>query len=287
VRDRVFQRGVESIASYGGQNARRVAYLSAEYLPGPHLANNLLNLGITEPAREALRSLGHDLDEIIAQEEEPGLGNGGLGRLASCYMDSLASVEVPAFGYGIRYEFGIFDQVIRDGWQCEVTDKWLKNGNPWEIARSETVYEVKFGGRTEASADEKGGFRVRWVPETVVKGVAYDTPIAGYRVRTCDMLRLWKAEAVESFDFDAFNHGDYDRAVNDKVKTETITKVLYPNDEVVACGKRTAAQAASSFSPVARFRTCCTSTRCSAASLRRSIKNGRSSLTTRIPRSRR
>ncbi|HZJ16519.1 MAG TPA: glycogen/starch/alpha-glucan phosphorylase [Chthoniobacteraceae bacterium] len=231
VRDRVFQRGVESIASYGGRNARRVAYLSAEYLPGPHLANNLLNLGITEPAREALRSLGHDLDDVVAQEEEPGLGNGGLGRLASCYMDSLASVEVPAFGYGIRYEFGIFDQVIRDGWQCEVTDKWLKNGNPWEIARSETVYEVKFGGRTEAWADEKGGFRVRWVPETVVKGVAYDTPIAGYRVRTCDMLRLWKAEAVESFDFDAFNHGDYDRAVDDKVKTETITKVLYPNDE--------------------------------------------------------
>jgi len=105
-------------------------------------------------------------------------------------MDSLASVEVPGVGYGIRYEFGIFDQAIRDGWQCEITDKWLKNGNPWEIARSETVYEVKFGGRTEALADEKGGFRVRWVPETVVKGVAYDTPIAGYRVPTCDMLRL-------------------------------------------------------------------------------------------------
>jgi starch phosphorylase len=148
VRDRVFQRTVESIENYGGVNARRVAYLSAEYLPGPHLANNLLNLGITEVTREALQSLGYDLDEILAQEEEPGLGNGGLGRLASCYMDSLASVEVPALGYGIRYEFGIFDQIIRDGWQCEITDKWLRNGNPWEIARPDITHAVKFGGRT-------------------------------------------------------------------------------------------------------------------------------------------
>ena len=129
VRDRLFERTVETLENYGGANARRVGYLSAEYLPGPHLANNLLNLGITEQTREALHSLGHDLDELIAQEEEPGLGNGGLGRLASCYMDSLASVEVPAIGYGIRYEFGIFDQVIRDGWQQEITDKWLRNGN--------------------------------------------------------------------------------------------------------------------------------------------------------------
>jgi len=236
IRDRVFQRAVESMESYGGANARRVAYLSAEYLPGPHLANNLLNLGITEPAREAMRSLGYNLDEIIAQEEEPGLGNGGLGRLASCYMDSLASVEVPAVGYGIRYEFGIFDQVIRDGWQEEITDKWLRKGNPWEIARSEIAYEVKFGGRTEPFIDEKGRSRIRWVPETEVKGVAYDTPILGYRVGTCNILRLWKAEAVESFDFASFNHGDYYRAVQDKMESENITKVLYPNDEV-AVGK--------------------------------------------------
>ena len=231
VRDRLFHRTVRSMENYGGSDARRVAYLSAEFLPGPHLANNLLNLGITEPAREALRGLGYDLEEILAQEEEPGLGNGGLGRLASCYMDSLASVEVPAVGYGIRYEFGIFDQVIRDGWQCEATDKWLRNGNPWEIARSEITYAVKFGGHTEAWADEQGHFRVRWVPKTEVKGVAYDTPIAGYLVDTCNTLRLWKAEAVESFDFAAFNHGSYDRAVEDKVNSETITKVLYPNDE--------------------------------------------------------
>src|SRR6476646_5821648 len=231
VRDRVFARTAETMETYGGANARRVAYLSAEYLPGPHLANNLLNLGITEVTREALHSLGYELDEILAQEEEPGLGNGGLGRLASCFMDSLASVEVPAMGYGIRYEFGIFDQIIRDGWQYEITDKWLRNGNPWDIARSEIAYEVKFGGRTEAWADEQGRFRVRWIPETEVRGVAYDTPIAGYRVGTCNTLRLWKAEAVESFDFAAFNQGDYDRAVEDKVDSETITKVLYPNDE--------------------------------------------------------
>jgi glycogen phosphorylase len=234
VRDRVFQRTVESMESYGGANARRVAYLSAEYLPGPHLANNLLNLGITEATREALRSLDIDLDQITAQEEEPGLGNGGLGRLASCFMDSLASVEVPAIGYGIRYEFGIFDQTIRDGWQCEITDKWLRFGNPWEVARSEIAYEIKFGGRTETCTDERGRSRVRWIPETEVKGIAYDTPITGYAVGTCNILRLWKAEAVESFDFAAFNHGDYYRAVQDKMVSENITKVLYPNDEVAA-----------------------------------------------------
>src|ERR1044071_9272124 len=161
VRDRLFERIVETMDTYGGVNARRVAYLSAEYLPGPHLANNLLNLGIEEPTREALNALGLDLDEIIAQEEEPGLGNGGLGRLASCYMDSLASVEVPAIGYGIRYEFGIFDQVLRDGWQEEATDKWLRQGNAWEIARPGVNYRVKFGGRNESSHDENGRLRVR------------------------------------------------------------------------------------------------------------------------------
>jgi glycogen phosphorylase len=234
VRDRVLQRTVESMDNYGGANARRVAYLSAEYLPGPHLANNLLNLGIADVTREALRELGYDFDEIVAQEEEPGLGNGGLGRLASCFMDSLASIEVPAFGYGIRYEFGIFDQAIRDGWQCEITDKWLRFGNPWEVARSEIVYEIKFGGRTETYSDERGHSRVRWIPETEVKGIAYDTPITGYAVGTCNILRLWKAEAIESFDFAAFNHGDYYRAVRDKMASENITKVLYPNDEIAA-----------------------------------------------------
>jgi glycogen phosphorylase len=210
-----------------------VAYLSSEFLPGPHLANNILNLGLTENVRQAMNELEINLDELVGQEEEPGLGNGGLGRLASCYLDSLASLEVPAIGYGIRYEFGIFDQTIRDGWQVEITDKWLHLGNPWEIARPEITHEVKFGGRSEPWTDDQGHFRVRWVPDTVVKGIAYDTPILGYRVGTCNHLRLWKAEAVESFDFAAFNHGDYYRAVEDKMQSENITKVLYPNDEVI------------------------------------------------------
>src|SRR5512140_1155064 len=135
VRDRVFKQGVRTMETYAEQDARVVAYLSAEFLPGPHLANNLLSLGLTEPAREAMSQLGLDLDELIEQEEEPGLGNGGLGRLASCYLDSLASTQIPSIGYGIRYEFGIFDQTLRDGWQLEITDKWLRFGNPWEIAR--------------------------------------------------------------------------------------------------------------------------------------------------------
>ena len=233
VRDRVFQQGVRTMEAYARQDARVVAYLSAEFLPGPHLANNLLNLGLTENARQAMKELGLNLDGLVEQEEEPGLGNGGLGRLASCYLDSLASLEVPAIGYGIRYEFGIFDQTIKDGWQVEITDKWLRLGNPWEIARPEITHPVKFGGRAEGWTDEQGHYRVRWIPDTVVMGVAYDTPILGYRVGTCNHLRLWKAEAVESFDFAAFNHGDYYRAVEDKLRSENITKVLYPNDEVI------------------------------------------------------
>ncbi len=232
VRDRVLDHEVETVRTLAGPHSRMVAYLSAEFLPGPHLMNNLLNLGSVEPMRQALAELGLDLDALAGEEEEPGLGNGGLGRLASCYMDSMASLDVPALGYGIRYEFGIFDQTIKDGWQAEITDKWLRNGNPWEIPRPEVVCEVMFGGHTEKWNDAEGRFRVRWVPRDVVRGVAYDTPILGYRVRTCNTLRLWKAEAVESFDFEAFNHGDYYRAVEDKVASENITKVLYPNDEI-------------------------------------------------------
>ncbi len=232
VRDRVHKQGVRTMEARSEQEARVVAYLSAEFLPGPHLANNLLNLGIFEATREALVEFGLDLDQVLEQEEEPGLGNGGLGRLAACFMDSLASLEVPAVGYGIRYEFGIFEQAIKNGWQVERTDKWLRYGNPWEIVRPEIYYEVKFGGHTESSTDEHGRHRVRWVPDTEVKGEAYDTPILGYRVGACNTLRLWKAEAVESFDFAAFNHGDYYRAVADKMESENITKVLYPNDEV-------------------------------------------------------
>ncbi len=233
VRDRVLQQGARTMEAFAAQDARVVAYLSAEFLPGPHLANNLLNLGLTEAVRQAMEELDLDLPTLLEEEEEPGLGNGGLGRLASCYLDSLATLEIPAVGYGIRYEFGIFDQIIRDGWQVETTDKWLRFGNPWEIARPEIAYDVKFGGSTHASVDAQGRYSVRWSPRTVVKGVAYDTPILGYRVGTCNYLRLWKAEAVESFDFAAFNHGDYYRAVEDKMSSENITKVLYPNDEAI------------------------------------------------------
>jgi starch phosphorylase len=161
------------------------------------------------------------------------LGNGGLGRLAACYIDSLATLEIPAIGYGIRYEYGIFDQEIKDGWQVEITDKWLRYGNPWEVARPEAELEVKFGGRTEAYRDEHERHRVRWVPYKVVKGVPYDTPILGFQTNTANTLRLWKAEAPESFDFEAFNKGDYFGAVHEKSDCENITKVLYPNDESV------------------------------------------------------
>ncbi len=232
-RRHVMHRWVATSETYFKKASRTVCYLSAEFLLGPHLGNTLLNLGLQEEARQAMSELGHDLDEILAQEEEPGLGNGGLGRLAACYMDSLATLQIPAIGYGIRYEFGIFDQLVHDGWQVEKTDKWLALGNPWEIPRPEITANVGFGGRTEAGTDERGRYCVRWVPERVVRGVAYDTPIPGYRNGTANLLRLWKAEAVESFDFEAFNLGDYWGAVDQKVDSENITKVLYPNDERV------------------------------------------------------
>jgi starch phosphorylase len=237
VRDRLQHRWANTTATYLRPGVRVACYLSAEFLMGPHLGNNLLNLGIEEEAREAMASLGLDLDAVLALEEEPGLGNGGLGRLAACYLDSAASLERPLIGYGIRYEFGIFDQEIRDGWQAEITDKWLCRGNPWEIAKPEVTYRVGWGGRTEHSTDGQGRHRVRWVPDRVVKGMAYDTPIQGYRVNTCNTLRLWSAEAVESFDFQAFNSGAYYAAVEDKILSENISKVLYPNDEPEA-GKR-------------------------------------------------
>jgi len=232
VRDRMLERWIRSILVFR-QSPRAVCYLSAEFLMGPHLANAMVNLGIYEQVREAVAQLNLNLEDIIAQEGEPGLGNGGLGRLAACFLDSLASLEIPAIGYGIRYEFGIFDQEIRDGWQCEVTDKWLAFGNPWEIARPEIAYYVNLGGHTEHSYDEQGKYRVRWVPQRVVKGMAYDTPIPGYHVDTVNILRLWKSEACESFDFQAFNVGDYYGAVEEKIASETISKVLYPNDEPV------------------------------------------------------
>jgi len=237
VRDRMQDNRLASTQTSLDLGRKVTCYLSAEFLMGPQLGSNLLNLGIEGAAREALASLGQDLDNVLACEEEPGLGNGGLGRLAACYLDSLATLERPAIGYGIRYEFGIFDQEIHDGWQVEKTDNWLVNGNPWEIAKPDVNYLVKWGGYAEHYADDAGHDRVRWVPGRVLKGVAYDTPIQGYGVNTCNVLTLWTARAVQSFALDAFNTGDYYKAVEDEVNSETVTKVLYPNDEPEA-GKR-------------------------------------------------
>ena len=231
VRDRLMTRYLAGLEAIRSTPTRVVAYLSAEFLIGPQLGNNLLMLGIEEAAAEALRRFGiNDLNEILDVEEEPGLGNGGLGRLAACFLESLASLEIPATGYGIRYEFGIFDQLIRDGWQVEITDKWLKSGWPWELPHPDQACFVGFGGRTESYRDEHGHYRVRWIPEEHAIGIPHDVPVLGYRVNTCDRLRLWRADATESFDFYAFNIGDYYGAVEEKVGSETLSKVLYPND---------------------------------------------------------
>ena len=233
VRDRLLQRWISTAAAYTQQGARTIAYLSAEFLMGPHLGNNLINLGIFSQVRQAVTELGLDFDELLYIEEEPGLGNGGLGRLAACFLDSMATLELPALGYGIRYEFGIFYQEIADGWQVEKTDKWLRHGNPWEIVRPEWTVQVRLGGSTERYRNADGKERVRWVPARIVNGIPYDTPILGYRTHTANTLRLWRAEAPESFDFEQFNRGDYYGAVNRKIVSENITKVLYPNDEQI------------------------------------------------------
>jgi glycogen phosphorylase len=231
VRDRMWHRWISTAEHYTTHGSRTVAYLSAEFLMGPHLGNNLLNLGIYEEVRKAVGELGLDFRELLNCEDEPGLGNGGLGRLAACFLDSMATLEIPSIGYGIRYEYGIFQQEIVDGWQIERTDKWLRFGNAWEVPRPEWAVEVKLGGSTETYIDHEDRPRVRWVPHRIVNGVPYDTPILGYRVNTANTLRLWRAEAPESFDFAAFNSGDYYGAVNQKVVSENLSKVLYPNDE--------------------------------------------------------
>ena len=231
VRDRLLYRWVSTATAYTEHASRTVSYLSAEFLMGPSLGNNLINLGIREEVRQAIAELGLELDDLLEQEAEPGLGNGGLGRLAACFIDSLASLELPALGYGIRYEHGIFYQTLRDGWQVENTDNWLRFGNPWEVRRPEWSVEVKLGGYTESYIDAEDRHRVRWVPAKTVVGVPFDSPIPGYRVNTANTLRLWSAEATQSFDFEVFNRGDYLGAVSKKVTSENLTKILYPNDE--------------------------------------------------------
>src|SRR5436190_15063759 len=231
VRDRMMKNWIDSLQHLHDKGRKIVCYLSAEFLVGPHLGNALINLGIENEINEAVEQLGRSLSQILEVEDEPGLGNGGLGRLAACYLDSLTTLKVPAIGYGIRYEFGIFDQKIQNGWQVEQTDKWLRYGNPWEIARPEVCYNVKLRGHTENYVDEKDSQRVKWVPLYEVKGVAYDTPVPGYKNQAVNILRLWKSEAIESFDFNAFNKADYYEAVDQKIFSETISKILYPNDE--------------------------------------------------------
>ena len=230
VRDRMLNRWLHSEQTYKDSGSRTVCYLSAEFLLGPQLGNNLINMGLWDNIKAALSELGLRLNNLLEQEEEPGLGNGGLGRLAACYLDSLASSQIPAIGYGIRYEFGIFNQAIVEGWQVEKTDKWLLNGNPWEIHRHKIVFNINLGGHTERYEDEKGKRRVRWLPERQIKGVAYDTPIVGYGVNNANLLRLWKAEAPEAFDLEAFNEGDHLGAVTQKIVAENLSKILYPND---------------------------------------------------------
>src|SRR5262245_59131619 len=231
IRDRVLHRWVKSAHTYLGRASRTVAYLSAEFLLGPQLGHNILALGAMDNAREAMRQLGLDLDLLLEDEVEPALGNGGLGRLAACFADSLATLNIPAIGYGIRYEYGIFEQTIRDGAQSERTDKWLRLGCPWMVARPEIAFPVGFGGRTHHDVDDQGRYRVRWYPERLVIGTPNDIPVLGYGTTNTNFLRLWQALAPESFDLQAFNTGDYLRAVHEKIVSENITKVLYPNDE--------------------------------------------------------
>ncbi len=233
VRDRMMRHWLQTQQTYYRSDAKRVYYLSLEFLMGKALENNLLNLGLLDNMKAALGSLGLDLTDLLAQEPDAGLGNGGLGRLAACFLDSMATLALPAYGYGIRYEYGIFDQEIRDGFQVERPEEWLRFGNPWEIARPENQVPVAFFGRTERYAGPDGRERVRWVDAKRVLGMAYDTPIAGFRNRTVNTLRLWRARSPAEFDLADFNAGDYLAAVEDKNVSENISKVLYPNDLTV------------------------------------------------------
>ncbi|HYG70300.1 MAG TPA: glycogen/starch/alpha-glucan phosphorylase, partial [Anaeromyxobacteraceae bacterium] len=233
VRDRLVRRWIETQQAYYRNDAKRVYYLSLEFLMGRALENNLINLGIHDGLRAALGELGLDLTDLLAQEPDAGLGNGGLGRLAACFLDSMATLALPAYGYGIRYEFGIFDQEIRNGYQVERPEEWLRFGNAWELPRPEYVVPVSFYGRTEHVRDANGRLQVRWVDARRVRGMPYDVPIAGYRNGTVNTLRLWRARASEELDLADFNAGDYLAAVEEKNLSENISKVLYPNDLTV------------------------------------------------------
>ncbi|MBI5533875.1 MAG: glycogen/starch/alpha-glucan phosphorylase [Deltaproteobacteria bacterium] len=232
-RDRLVRRWIETQKTYFDNDCKRAYYLSAEFLMGRALVNNLISLGIYDTCKEVFAKIGVSLEDMEEQESDAGLGNGGLGRLAACFLDSMAALELPGYGYGIRYQFGIFEQVIRNGQQVECPEEWLKRGNPWEIRRPERSVRVDFYGRSEHYYDEQGSWRARWVETKSVIGVPYDTPVAGFGNETVNTLRLWQANASEEFDLDVFNDGDYERAVQDKNESEVISKVLYPNDKTV------------------------------------------------------
>ncbi len=230
VRHYLMSRWIETVTRQGRVQARSVAYLSAEYLLGRQLGNALLASDLTEIAEESMANLGIDLDELRAQEVEPGLGNGGLGRLAACFIDSMATMHIPAIGYGIRYEYGIFRQRFVDGWQVEEPDNWLSLGSPWEFPHPEKAVTVGFGGRTEHYADDEGAPRMRWIPDWNVQGVPYNYMVPGYRNGRVNTLRLWSAVATKSFDLHIFNQGDYVAAARAQTFAENISKVLYPED---------------------------------------------------------
>jgi starch phosphorylase len=234
VRDRLIDRWIATRrAYYSSPDIKRVYYLSLEFLMGRALGNSLVNLQLYNECYEALSELGHDLEELRDLEQEAGLGNGGLGRLAACFLDSMATLELPGYGYGIRYDHGMFDQRLRDGHQIEEPDDWLRFGNPWEIPRPEHTFRVQFYGRVEAYSDGPGPQRYRWVDTHDVLALPYDMPVPGYANHTVNTLRLFSARSTNEFDLDYFNHGDYMRACEDKARAENITKVLYPKDDFV------------------------------------------------------
>ena len=230
VRDYMMFNWQKNVDAYFRQNPKFVYYLSAEYLLGEQLHRNLHYTNTYDFASETMRQHDIKLADLIEQDIEPGLGNGGLGRLAACFMDSLATLNIPAVGYGIRYEYGIFRQSFRDGWQVESPDEWLYFGNPWEYAQADDMVEVGFGGCSENYRDNDGNYRVRWNPAQTIMGQPYHTLVPGFRTKTVNMLRLWSARATREFDLQLFDVGDYSRAVEQKTSSENVTKVLYPND---------------------------------------------------------
>ncbi|UCF65909.1 MAG: glycogen/starch/alpha-glucan phosphorylase [bacterium] len=234
VRDRLVEKWIKTQQTYYRKGARRIYYLSMEYLMGRLLGDALINLGLYSKLKKALSELGFQLEELSEMESDAGLGNGGLGRLASCFMDSMATLELPAYGYGIRYDYGIFYQKIIDGYQAEAPDHWLRYGNPWEIERPEYIYPVKFYGKMESQQHQNGDLYFDWIDAEEVIAMAYDTPIPGYGNNTVNNLRLWSAKSTRDFNLEFFNSGNYGKAVEQKIQSEMISKVLYPRDDFLA-----------------------------------------------------